>query len=413
MTEDLDESELDDAIGEWLDAEDAAGSPETAEASAETAADAETRDAPIEANDRGDGRDAKGRFAPKGAESADSPEAPPANADASAQPMPGSPEVPPADAGTVPAEPPQENADALEVQPLVVRVGQQDHAIPGAVVTPHGAVIPPESLQHLHEVYGRGIKYEAERQHIKTEKAQLAYERETHGVQMREAMREWDHFVGLARAVGEAKDEQQSLAALEALAQYGLDFIHKEPLLRERMDLARERAEIEVRRRSEAPDPEMQATQLRQATEQQVVGLFQQMQQAEPYKALTERDYSQLLARVHQEPQRYLRRAGERLTQEEAQAGVEPGELYFHQGALLADADLVAQVRREAQANEAKHRQALSAVQKAQEENQKRAAAPKVQPPKPKPAARPMPAHREEVEDLDEFITRELSGLVD
>lgn len=367
-------------------------------------------------SDRGDGRDAQGRFAPKGQPAADSLDAPGANAADGAQPKtPGTP-APPTDAGALQGTPEQSPPpeSALEVQPLTIRVGQTDHAIPGAVLTPHGAVIPPESLQHLHEVYGRGIKYAEERDTIKRERAQLTFERDAHRAEVAPVMREIDQIFGLFRQVASAPTAEAQQTAVEKLLEYGLTFAQNEPLLKERMQFERERAEFQLTQRAQQPDVEEQATQIRTHVDHALDSLIQQAAGTEYGTLLTKEDWGRVKHMVHSNPTAYVGRAGQQLTAEEQAAGMAPGGMYLKLAAIEQQVGLIADLRRSAKANEAQHQQALAAVKKAADENSKRASAPKVGAPSPKPSAakRPAVVQEEEDEDLDDRLHRVFSGVI-
>ena len=403
MSEDLsaDESDLLGEFSQFFEDETADGPDDTSEAPAAPVAAAETpSDAPAP---RDDGRDAQGRFVAKARTAADSLDAPAANAAESAQPTtPGETPPPAADAASATDTPPAPPDEPFPMEPFVVRVGDRQHPIEGAVITPHGLVVPPERVQDLHTLIGRGLKYDHERGTIKQERAQLHHERATHQAEVAPVLKEIGQFFDMARALKDAGTPEAQEAAAAQLIEYALQFASNEPLLRERMQFERERAEFEMARQAQQPDPEESAAQLQQQTDTTVVATIREWAQTDWGKHLTAQDWDALRQRVHANPQLFLRRAGERVTAEEQAAGITPGELYFNTPALEQDAQFVASVRREATQREAQHQQALAAARKASEENAKRLAAPKVPTPAaPKPKATPKPPKADEIEDSD------------
>ena len=403
MSEDLsaDESDLLGEFSQFFEDETADGPDDTSEAPAAPVAAAETpSDAPAP---RDDGRDAQGRFTAKARAAADSLDAPAANAAESAQPTtPGEIQPPAADAAPATDTPPAPADEPFPMEPFVVRVGDRQHPIEGAVVTPHGLVVPPERVQDLHTLIGRGLKYDDERALIKRERATLHQERATHQAEVAPVLREIDQFFGMARALKDAGTPEAQEAAAAQLIEYALQFASNEPLLKERMQFERERAEFELARQAQQPDPEESAAQLQQQTDATIVATVREWAQTEWGQHLTAQDWDALRQRVHSNPAMYLRRAGERVTAEEQAAGITPGEVYFNTPALEQDAQFVATIRREAVQREAQHKQALDAARKAAEENAKRLAAPKVPTPAaPKPKATPKPPQADEIEDSD------------
>lgn len=388
-----DDPTLEDAFAQLLADEPEPGSPETP--AAPTSPDAATETPPAtdpSETARSDGRDALGRFLSKDGTAADSLDAPSANAAQDAQPTPGTPEPVAADAAPTDAAP--QPLDDTVYEPFVVRVGHETHAIPGAVITPHGAVIPLDAIQQVHTLMGRGLKYEAERDQIKRAKLEVDQARAQHQAEIAPVMQEIDQLFGLFRNLAGAPDQATQEQAASALLEYALQFAQNEPLLKDRMKFERERAEFELTRRAQEPDPEQAADQLRQQTQTTVQETVAAYRQTEHGRHLTDHDWQTLSQRVDAEPTRYLYRVGPQPTAEERQAGCVPGEIVFNERAFQNDVLLLSQVRREAAANEAKHRQALDAVRKAQDENAKRLAAPKVGAvaSKPKPAPKPVAA---------------------
>jgi hypothetical protein len=173
-------------------------------------------------------------------------------------------------------------------------------------------------------------------------------------------------------------------------------------------------AEFQMARQAQQPDAEEQATQIRSQVEATLASEREQYAQTEVGALLTPADWQRLEAAVHERPQLYVRRAGAQPSAEEQAKGIQPGELYWDGRAYERDIQLIAQVRREARANESKHKEALEAVKRAAEENARRAQAPKVNAPqqkKPAAARRPAPVQDDE-DDVDEVLDRAFSGLV-
>lgn len=397
---------LDQAFADFLATEhgDTSETPEPA-AAAETPA----------AGDRGDGRDAHGRFAAKAQAPADSPDAQSPSGDgaespASAQPTPDPTPAPEANADAPAGSPPAPAAPPVgeppAVEPYGVRYGTATHHIAGAVVTPDAIVIPIAQRTELDTLVGRGLKYEAERQQFKAQRAELQQARTLHEAQVQPVLDELGQFFDLARTLHRAPDDATALAASEKLLAYALEFAAREPLLLDRMRLDRERAQLELQRQQYQPDPEEQRQQVEALVHGTLEALVASGQQDPATQALTASDWQAIRRRVEEEPERFFYAVGETPTPEEQAAGAVSGEIVLHGprwDALVADR---LQVRREIAQYAEQHQQALRAAQQAAQENAKRTAAPAVgaAPPKPKPQpARPAAGTHRTTDDDDDF----------
>lgn len=299
------------------------GSPGTA--SAESPGSATTPE-PNVLTDRGDGRDPKGRFVSKemGQQDPARPE------DASAKAPPSSvpdPSVPTPGAAKALSETPP-GPDGGPAQPYSVRFGGRDFDVPGAVRTATHTVIPNDQEPVISRYIGMGLKYETERDQIKRDKAQTAIEREMFSAEtgpVMEAVKELFDIVG-------QKDEE---VFADQLTKYAWELRGELPLLRERMELNRQRQQFEIERRMSAPDPEAVAQQLFQGAVETVRGHIGQWQHDPQVQSLHQDDWQWVEGRVQRDPAFFLQRAGQRLSPEEQHAGVNPGEVYFNQQKLV------------------------------------------------------------------------------
>jgi hypothetical protein len=173
-----------------------------------------------------------------------------------------------------------------------------------------------------------GLKYETERDQIKRDKAQTAIEREMFSAEtgpVMEAVKELFDIVG-------QKDEE---VFADQLTKYAWELRGELPLLRERMELNRQRQQFEIERRMSAPDPEAVAQQLFQGAVETVRGHIGQWQHDPQVQSLHQDDWQWVEGRVQRDPAFFLQRAGQRLSPEEQHAGVNPGEVYFNQQKLV------------------------------------------------------------------------------
>jgi hypothetical protein len=310
----------DEARAHWdkLDSE----SPLTPEATPEPPVS--TPEAPTVADtaSRGDGRDEKGRFTRKG-----DPETPAPPQDPSAKAPEGEvpkvdPPTPETPANATHEKPPGEGTSPEASQGYSVRYGGRDYEVPGAVRTATHTTIPNDQIDTVTRYIGMGLKLENERGTLQREKAELSVRREMFQAETGPVMEEVKNLFALT---ADPNDE----AFAEKWLQYGLELRAQMPLLKERMELAKQRQEFEIQKRANLPDPETRAQQLNQNATEAATGHLQAFQRHPEFKALIQADWDAVETRVKRDPTAFLRRAGQRLTPEEQQAGVEPGEVYF------------------------------------------------------------------------------------
>jgi len=302
--------------------------------------------------DRGDGRDAKGRFAPKGEPAGKQDQAAEVPEDAVSPTQEPKAEAPP-------ETPLGEAAKAVEdqAQPYSVRFNGRDYEIPGAVRTEGHLVIPIEQEETISRYVGMGLKYETERETVKQEKARLAVEREMFTAETGPVMEEVKRLFEIAGL----PDEEQFATAF---TQYAWELRNSLPLLRERMELSKQRQEIAIQKRMNAPDPEVQAEQLATSTfttAQQHLSTWRTDPQLKSFK---DEDLGWVMNRVQRDPASFLKRAGERLTPTEAEAGVSPGEVYFNQTKLLELVNDRLEWRTELERRDAEARKAVAEAKK-------------------------------------------------
>lgn len=275
--------------------------------------------------DRGDGRDAKGRFAPKGEKEVQDPQDQPAkaadeNVDSPTQApkAEATPETPPGDAVV----------GEVTASPFTVRFGGKDYGIEGAVRTDTHILIPAAQEETVGRYIGMGLKYETERGQIKQEKAQLSVEREMFTAETGPVMEEVKNLFAIC-AIQDPNEFAEKFSA------YAWELRTSLPLLRERMELSKSRQELEVQRRMAAPDPETVAQQHSSLAFDTAKNHLADWKRDPQTKAMTDEDWRWIEARIQRDPLYFLHRAGERLTAEESEAGVQPGEVYFAVPKLL------------------------------------------------------------------------------
>lgn len=284
--------------------------------------------------DRGDGRDATGKWVGKGQEPAKAAEG-----------------VPAPDA--VPPEPPIEAAKAPDPFRVKFR-GAEHEVIPGAVVREDGLLVPKEHVQRAQELFGRALKYDAERTEYKE---QLLRSRQSEAMAKANEAAMSAEINRLFEIAALQNDDELAVQAV----QYMLDLRQSRPILEQRIALEREKAELALQRELQAPDPE----QTREQVTQQVVGTAaEHLRTFEPYlQGLTEDDAQTVLKMVMDDPERYAYRVGRTLNERERAAGVQPGEVVFDADALYRDVQVVHQYRQKIIAAEAAQREAVKAAQ--------------------------------------------------
>ncbi len=319
------ESLISEATKAWDEPETSTGdAPPSAESPVVTGAESSTTEEvsnqPVVA-DRGDGRDDKGRFAPKGEKPAEAPQDPGAKApDATSptqQPAEATPETP---QGEVEAE--------GTAEPYSVRFGGRDFAIEGAVRTGSHIVIPATQEQTINRYIGMGLKYETERETIKRDKAQTAIEREMFAAETGPVMEEVKRLFEICGL----QDENQFA---EAFTAYAWELRNSLPMLKERMELSKQKQELEIQRRMSAPDPEQVVAGLANGAVETAKSHLTDWKTDPQTKGLVDSDWTWIQARVEKDPTYFLQRAGQRLTEAELEAGVQPGEVYFNQEKLV------------------------------------------------------------------------------
>lgn len=255
----------------------------------------------------------KGRFAAKVAKPGEEKQ------DASAE----APAVPPSPTQAPKAEAtPETPPDAEQATPFSIRFSGQDYGIQGAVRTSTHLVIPNDQEETISRYIGMGLKFEAERDSIKRTKAETAYLREMFEAETGPVMEEVKRLFAIA---GLADDDQFA----QEFSKYAWELRNSLPMLKERMDLSKKRQELEIRERMSAPDPEVQTQQYAQTSIETAQQHFQNWQQDPAFKQLTKDDLAWIGARVQKDPLYFLHRVGQRPTPEEAESGVQPGEIYF------------------------------------------------------------------------------------
>lgn len=308
--------------------------------------------------DRGDGRDATGKFVGKGMVGDAAP--------GTEQPPP-----PPTPEGVVP---PVDGEVAKAPDPFRVRFrGAEHEVIPGAVVREDGLLIPKDHIGKAQELFGQALKFDSERMALKE---QMVRARQS------EAMAKANEAAlnaEIARLFEIASNPNDDELVVQAV-QYMLDLRQSRPILEQKLVLEREKAELALQRELAAPDPD----QTREHITQQVVTTAQEhLQSFEPYlQGLTDEDAQTLLQRVLDDPERYAYRTGHRLTEREQAAGVQPGQIVFDADALYRDAQVLHQYRQKITAAEAAQRDAVKAAQ----QNARVAANAAPPPPTPPPA---------------------------
>jgi hypothetical protein len=262
------------------------------------AADQPSSDAPPS---DGRPRDERGRFAPKtpGAEgSQDGTQ----TSDAAALDGPAATGTPPA-TDLPAADAPASTATA---EPFVLNVAGQQYPIPGLTVA-------PESHKLVHELLGLGVVYREKREAIQQERQSLRAERLT--IEAEKAKN---------AVVGAQIDELLGLVdrgEIEAAQQWLVDFVAKVPLLRERAEIAKERAAIEMQRQLGQPTDDEQIEQANQHADQQLTTWLTLGKTHPGADVLTAEDFAALKTEVEANPEYYFGRASEDLPQHGLKAG--------------------------------------------------------------------------------------------
>ena len=296
------------------------GSEAPTEATVEAVEGAET---PPPASGDGRARDAAGRFVPKGsAEESSTAGKPPAKAgEAEEVPPPPvgdakAPTEPAAEALVTGAVPPE--APPPDIQPFTVRFGEQDIAVPGAVVTPEGIVIPLDQQQEIQTWMGRGFKWHTERETVRRDR----FEAEQLQAKWKSQTAAFGGEVDRQFQIHTEPDEQQWA---EKWLAYGLEMRQAAPTLKKEMELAEREHQLDIRSRMAQPDPEEQAQRVEQLFHVTVDGHLRLLP-----KDLVDEDKAWIRREVLSDPQQFLYRVGQRPTPAEQAAGAQPGEVVFN-----------------------------------------------------------------------------------
>lgn len=283
-----------------------------------------------------------------------------------------------------------EQATPFVPTPFRVKYDRKEHeVIPGALIREDGLLVPKEHIDKAHEMFGRALAFETQRAEMREQMARSRQSEAT--AKATEAALEQE--VGrLFEIAAIPDDEAMAVAAVE----YVLNLRQQRPLLEERVKLNRERAEFELQRELQAPDP----AQHREEILQQVGHAAQEnLSSFAPYlEGLTEEDQATLLQRVMENPERYAYRTGNRLTKREIDAGAQPNQIVFDAEALYADAQLAHSYRQRI-VGEAKQREAAIAATQRNATRDKAIPAPPPPPPNGSPGARSAPKSEQKPED--------------
>lgn len=262
------------------------------------------------ASERVDGRDDKGRFVAKAAD-ADSigtpakAETPELQADvpaATAQAATTAAETPPT---------PAPDPDVGPTEPLKWRSGNKDWEFPGAVVTTQGIFITPDRADLLKTALGKATTLDETRETLKRERYEIRQKQELFAAETQPVLAEITNFFEMAKSLRSAQTVEAQQAIFEKMAGWALDFADKEPLLRERAALEKEKREIALQRELQQPDPETQAQQTTQAMLAYVDEEITAAKQYPEFKDLTDQDYAVLKKWVAEDPQAFLTRGAD------------------------------------------------------------------------------------------------------
>lgn len=302
QSSDLDEAALvaDLSDEQFLDAE---GTEQVVEPSDATPSASTPESA--SASGRDDGRDDKGRFVAKAAD-ADSTgtpakaETPALQADApaaTAQAAPTAAETPPT---------PAPDSDLGPTEALKWRSGNKEWEFPGAVVTTQGIFITPDRVDLLKTALGKATTLDETRDALRREKFEIRQKQELFAAETQPILTEIGNFFEMAKALRSAPNVEAQQQIAEQMFSWALDFANKEPLLRERAALDKEKREIALQRELQQPDPETQAQQTVHAMLAYVDEDIAAAKQYPEFKDLTDQDYAVLKQWVADDPQAFL-----------------------------------------------------------------------------------------------------------
>lgn len=285
-------------------------------------ATADAAETPSEPTDRGDGRDAQGRFVAK-ATDPESEDTAPAEA---ATEHEATPTPDPAKAET---ETPREEAPAQETtpdapaEPFSVRYGGKDLVVTGSVVTKDGIVIPNDQGELVRTLIGKGLKLDETREQVRRERIEAEQIKATAKAETDALRGELDQLFAIAQIADDNTFAQKGLEYLVELRQ-------SLPLLRERVAFAKERAEFELARKAAEPDPEQRAAELNRAFDVTVQQEMSRLRAHPELKGMTDADWQWIEQRVRSDPGVFLHRVGMQLQPWEQEHGFTPGETVWH-----------------------------------------------------------------------------------
>lgn len=396
------------ALDRWLDTDDedeapAAATSEPASAAREEPPAPEPEaevDEPLIARsgeDRGDGRDAQGRFVGKDGESKEAAEGADAAAGAADATAPAVDGAPPAVQGEAQAAEPE--------VPFTFRAVGQELFVPGSKVTKDGVLIGQEGLELVSKYLGMGVKLEAERAEIKRAKFEMQMERAANEAFAKEA----DALMQIAQV----QDDQQFA---EAWLAYGLELRGKVPLLQQEMALSKREAALRLQEVMHQPDPmDLREQDDRVVQDDIKAGVVEELRQLPELNAMTDADWRELQAIIAAEPGRFYYKAGRELRPEEIAAGIQPGQVVRIGERIVAEARRINRYRAEAKAETERARKAAEDAQRVAEQNAKKLAGaqPRASAPTSVPRKAPPRAVEDDEDDMSfEALKREFAPLV-
>lgn len=328
--------------------------------------------------DRGDGRDAHGKFVGKGETDATGDATPEATADATPAVV-ADPNAPltPIEGNTIATATPDAQADV----PFAVKAVGQEWEIPGSKVTPEGVFIPTASRELVEKYIGKGVKYETVEQQTRQQRAELQVEVAR--------LKGFEQAIGQLEQIAAIADDQQfAEAALAAM----LEFRDSLPTLKREAELNAREARFQMQQALHQPDADEQ----RELIEREMVGsvdeLLHDMRQHQDFAALTERDYADLKTAILRDSRLYFYQAGDRLTAEEQAAGINPGDRVFDMRRAIAEGRRIHTIRSEAKAEAEAARKAAEEAKRVAEQNAKKLEAAKSRVAPVAPAAKVPPS---------------------
>lgn len=282
-------------------------------------------------------RDDRGRFTT--GQPAASPA--PAAAEPSGQPDGVAPAAPAATTATVPpAQSPQAPAVSGDLATdRTVKVNGQTYELPGL------AEVKAEHWPQLREIIGQGIKYQVQRQELQNEQALL-----TRGI--REFVAEVEAQRAHNKAFTDRLAEIESLRDENEAAEWGIRLWAEFPVLKQRGEIARDRAALDAQRRALEPDPQVEQSRVEQLASQEMDQLFGYARQQPTYASLTPQDWQELEQQIAQDGGRYIYQA----PQDVPEYGVKRGDWVVDQDRFHAAVKERARWRDEIKQTEARVR---------------------------------------------------------